>query len=338
MNPHTQSQPRPELEHSEFQFITSEFAQYLGAPDTPHSGMRWERIYWIRDRLFVDGWTPEQVRHALQEADAGGRIVAVTSGKGGVGKTTVALNLAVASARSGARTLLYDGDFGMGNVHVFAGVDPEVTLLDVLDGRIQLRDAVLAGPAGVQLICGASGISRIASIDQRRLDNLAWQLRQLASEFDVIVLDTGAGVGREVMSLLSLADEILVVATPNLASTLDAYGVIKCVHESGIAAQVGVMVNLAKNEEVAGAVRERLIRCAGQFLQMPVRDCGWLPRAPRVESANHSRHAIVDISPNSEVTRRFRALAATLIEGNKSKPDDSEPQTAAAATAAPAAA
>jgi flagellar biosynthesis protein FlhG len=158
------------------------------------------------------------------------------------------------------------------------------------------------------------------------------QLCRLSTHFDVIVLDTGAGIGREVLSLLTLADEVVVVATPNLASTLDAYGLIKASHESNILASFGVLANLAKDEAEARVVTDRLIGCATRFLNRSVRDLGWLPRAPRVETANQSRRPIVECFPGSDFARRLQNIAASFLpdSGNGASPSASTEQSAAA--------
>ena len=307
------SVPRRSLELARVQFIQREFASYLTGFDSTQTAARIDRFHWIHDRLFLDGWSPDGIRRALSTTEQRGRFIAVTSGKGGVGKTTVALNLGVAFAQSGRRTLLFDGDFGMANVHVYSGINPAVTILDVLDGRIGINDAVLSGPAGLKILCGTSGIARLASLNPRQLEELNELMFRLATNFDLVLLDTGAGIGREVLSLLSLADEIVVVATPNLASTLDAYGVIKAAHELGVLGNVGILTNLAKNEEEANVVTDRLTACAAQFLKLSPRNIGWLPRAPRVESANQSRRSVVECSPGSEIAQRFHAIAAGFL-------------------------
>ena len=132
-----QTAGRPSLELARVQFIQAEFGEFLTGFDQTQAAIRIDRFHWIHDCLFNDGWSVERIRQALGATDRRGRIVAVTSGKGGVGKTTVSLNLAVAFAQLGRRTLLFDGDFGMGNVHVFAGINPTVTILDVLDGPVR---------------------------------------------------------------------------------------------------------------------------------------------------------------------------------------------------------
>jgi flagellar biosynthesis protein FlhG len=328
----SQSSVKPSLELSRIQIIQREFEPFLTGFSANEAPIRVERFYWIHDRLFLDGWSPQRVRQALSVTQVRGRIIAITSGKGGVGKTTVAVNLALAFAQCGRRTLLFDGDFGMANVHVFAGINPSVTVLDVLDGHISVGEALIDGPAGLKVLCGASGISRIACLDARQLDELTGQMCRLAGKFDIIILDTGAGIGREVLSLLSMADEVLVVATPNLASNLDAYGVIKAAHEAQIAANFGVLANQAATEAEANVVRERLVNCAAQFLKLSVRDLGWLPRAPRIESANQSRESVILRSPNSEVARRFRSLAAGFLpDAGGSKSECNSPNQSAAA-------
>jgi flagellar biosynthesis protein FlhG len=201
-------------------------------------------------------------------------------------------------------------------VHVLAGINSGVTILDVLDGGLSLKDAIIEGPSGLKLICGASGVARLAAIDRRQREQLGKEIWRLAMDFDVVVLDTAAGIGIEVLSLLALADQIVVVATPNVTSTLDAYGVIKASHEAKIGGQLGVLANHAKTEAEAEIVRSRLSNCAAQFLGVSLRDLGWLPRAPRLEAANRNRQPVLTTSPGSDVSRRFRALAAALLSAD----------------------
>src|SRR5688572_22576043 len=158
------------LEPSRVQFLLQEFAESLPTEKGLYDQRVMDLLRQIHQWFFIDHRTVEAIRRELGE-ERRMRIIAVTSGKGGVGKTTVALNLALALAARGSRTLLLDADLGMANAHVYAGVTPRTTLLDVVEGRAPLAQAICEGPGGVQLICGASGVTRLADLDARMI---AW--------------------------------------------------------------------------------------------------------------------------------------------------------------------
>ena len=239
--------------------------------------------------------------------------MAVTSGKGGVGKTTVSVNLAIAMAARGRRVLLCDADLGMANVHVFAGVNPTVTLLDVLDGRSTLAGAVLTGPGGIHLICGASGIGRLADLSATGLDALGRQLVQLAAAYDVLLIDTGAGIGASVMQFLRLVQDVVLVSTPNLAATLDAYGVVKMGRESRLGAEFHLILNQADDELQATQAANRISGAALRFLQYQPRSLGFLKRDAAMEAASFARQPLVLSRPDHVNAQRFAHFAAELL-------------------------
>jgi flagellar biosynthesis protein FlhG len=300
------------LELGRVQFIQQQFTEVLGSDASSLAGAGTDRIYWIHDRLFQDGWSVETVRAILLGLQRNVRVIAVTSGKGGVGKTTVAVNLATALGLIGRRTLLFDGDLGMANVHVFAGVNPRASILDVIDRRITLAQAITQGAHGADFICGASGVSRLAKLDQRVLDDLGRALVQVAANYDVLVIDTGAGIGAATLHLLGLAHEIVIVTTPNLAATLDAYGMIKCIHERNFRSQLHLIVNLADDAKSADAAFTRIAGCARQFLQRPVNHLCVLQNDTRVEDANQSRTPLVLRDPANPGAIQISRVAAQL--------------------------
>jgi flagellar biosynthesis protein FlhG len=319
--PSTSATARP-IGQAHAQFIEQTFAEFLGETrpaDQSVCARRAELIRWIHHRLFEDRVPVSTVRAELNSARRSTRIIAVTSGKGGVGKTTFSVNLAVACAQLGRKVLLFDADFGMANVHIFAGVNPPATLLDVVDARASLDEVITPGPCGVQLICGASGIGRMAELGAPVLEALGRELLRVASEFDVLILDTGAGISPSVTHFLALAQDTVVVATPNLASTLDAYGVIKLAHESQLATRIHVLINQADNEHQAARVLDRIAGCANRFLNSTLSTLGFLERDPSIEQSNQSRRPLALTDPGSVSALRIAEIAARLT-GDESYP------------------
>jgi len=204
---------------------------------------------------------------------------------------------------------------GMANVHVFAGVSPCSSILEVVDRRIELNQAITSGPSGVDFICGASGVSRLADLDHRVLDDLGRMLIQTAANYEVLVIDTGAGIGQATMHLLGLAHEIVVVSTPNLAATLDAYGMIKCIHERNLPAQLHLLVNLAENAPAAEPVFTRVAGCARQFLQRSVHRLGIVLHDSSIERANQSRVPLILHDPGHPGAMQLSRMAAQLLSG-----------------------
>ena len=211
---------QPPIEPAQVQFIEQTFGAFLGAAhpgDEILEARRSDLMRWIHRRLFEDRVSVNAVLAALNNAIRSTRIIAVTSGKGGVGKTTFAVNLAAACAQLGRKVLLFDADFAMANVHIFAGVNPRATLLDVIDGRATFDDVITPGLGGIDLICGASCVGRMANFAAPMLDAIGRELLRVASGYDVLVIDTGAGIAASVTHFLGLAQDTIVVATPNLA-------------------------------------------------------------------------------------------------------------------------
>jgi flagellar biosynthesis protein FlhG len=240
-------------------------------------------------------------------------VIAVTSGKGGVGKTTISINLAVSLARQGLRTLLVDADLGLANVHVYAGLTPRGTLVDVVSGRATLEEVVENGIGNVKVVCGDSAVARMADLSRQMTEYLGNEVARLASSFDVIVVDTAAGVSAQVVEFLQVADQVVLVATPNLASTLDAYGVVKVARQQGLHEKMNVLVNQVKDRKHSEEVFRKIGGCAQKFLGYAPHYLGYLFQDEMVEASNNQRRPLVISDPTHRNAVMFRDLAAALM-------------------------
>ena len=322
--PDSSSDSTPRIESSQLQFIEQNFAAFLDRSD------RDLRLRQIHRWLFIERKPVSIIRQRLAASMSSARVVAITSGKGGVGKTTTSVNLSVALARLGWRVLLFDADLGMANAHIFSGVNPSHTLLDVLERGVALKDAVTPGPDGIQVICGASGIHWLADLDAARLGAVCRDLRHVAEDYDFLFLDTGAGISSQVMHFLGMANDIVVVTTPNLAATLDAYGVVKAVHEAGLGGKMHLLVNQAGDEAEASSVSSRISNCAQRFLGPVLSFAGYLTRDHAVELANQNRRPLLHLDPASENAARLSEIAVRLCGAPGSdRPAEVAPDAAA---------
>ncbi len=287
----------------------------------------------VHERIFVRGESPGDVRRDLASRQGACTVLAVTSGKGGVGKTTISLNLAIALARRGLRTLLFDADMGLANVHVFAGIAPRGTVVDLLEGKATAEQILATGPGDIRVLCGASGNARLADLDARGMERLSRELDLLRKAFDVILIDTGAGIAAQVTRFLAMADDIVVVTTPNIASTLDAYGVIKVAREARMPGRLHLLVNQAEDEAQSRSIYEKLSQCAERFLRERPARLGWLTRDPAFEECNQARKPLLIAQPEHPNARRIEEMARALCAAARPGPHAAAPSLPVQASA-----
>jgi flagellar biosynthesis protein FlhG len=238
--------------------------------------------------------------------------LAVTSGKGGVGKTSLAVNLALALAQSGERTCLVDGDLGLANVDVLLNLHPRHSLREVVTKGMSLDEVIVRGPAGLEIIPAASGVEALANLGEVSRQRLVGRLQSRASQADLTILDTGAGLSRTVLALTLAADEVLVVTTPEPTALTDAYAMVKVLTQRRAELPIRLIVNLADQAAQAREVHGHVDRIAQRFLGRSIPLAGWVPRDACVERAVREQRPLMLYFPYARATEAIQGIAARL--------------------------
>ena len=242
-----------------------------------------------------------------------GRIIAVTSGKGGVGKTNLAVNLALSLATLGQRVILIDTDLGLANIDLVLGLTPEYHLGHFFAGERSLREIAIEGPYGVKVIAGGSGLQELANLSERQMERCLEHLVELEEEADFILFDTGAGISHKVVQFLVAADEVLVVTTSEPTAIADAYGVIKVLSKENPQAQVYLVVNMVRLESEGKQVLERLQMVAEKFLDFPVEPLGMVFYDALVPKAIKKQEPFFMTHPQATASQNILGLAKKLL-------------------------
>ncbi len=240
------------------------------------------------------------------------RTCAITSGKGGVGKTSVSANLGIALAAAGNRVLLFDADLTLANLDVILGCTPEHTLADVVSGRMELKDVLVHGPGGIKLLAGGSGVGLMMQAGPKRLGRLFDQLEQIEGTTDFLFFDTGAGVDQKIRYFLKAADETLLIATPDPASILDAYAATKILYKMRPDANVRIVANMVHGEEQARMIFGSILGICRRFLGKEPSYVGSIRFDARFSQCVRRREPAVLAMPELAPCRDIVALAKLL--------------------------
>jgi len=252
------------------------------------------------------------LRELVRRRAASGVTLAVTSGKGGVGKSNVAVNLSICLAVKGLRVTLVDADMGLANADLLMDLHPRYTLSHVLSGVRTIEDICTEGPGGMRFVPGGSGLDRLANLSELERQSLIAQLQKLETSTDIVVLDCGAGISRNVTSFALAADQVLVVTTPQPTAVTDAYAIIKSLRREKCAAGMGLFVNMAHSRAEARATYERIAGVCQRFLNYSVADRGYMLHDSRVELAVRNRCPFVIRYPGSNASACIAAIADQL--------------------------
>jgi flagellar biosynthesis protein FlhG len=236
------------------------------------------------------------------------KVIAVTSGKGGVGKTNVAVNMAVGLAEAGQSVLLFDADLGLANVDIALGLKPQYDIQHVIAGERSLDDILLTGPAGIRVIPAASGVARMAALSPEEQAGLVRAFSNLALPVDTLIVDTGAGIDRTVLTFTAACQEVVVVVCDEPTSLTDAYALIKVLNQNCDVKRFQFLANMVDNELQGRKLYDKLCRVADRFLDVHLGYLGTVPRDDYLRRAVRAQRAVLIEYPRSESAKALRVI------------------------------
>ena len=242
------------------------------------------------------------------------RVITVTSGKGGVGKTNITINLAIALSEMGLRVVILDADFGLANIDVLFGIIPQYTLVDVIRNKKSILEILSEGPKNVKFISGGSGVEELVKLEKSQLARFVENISLLDRIADIIMIDTGAGLSENVMSFVMAADEVLLVTTPEPTSITDAYALIKMVSNRDRTKRIKVIVNRAESISEANDITNKLMLVADKFLSIKLDPLGFILQDDAVIKAVKQQQPFSLCYPKSHAARYIKELSGKLMD------------------------
>jgi flagellar biosynthesis protein FlhG len=237
------------------------------------------------------------------------QVIAVTGGKGGVGKTTISVNLAASLAQRGKEVMLLDGDLGMANVDVFLGITPRMTLADVLAGNCTLEEVIVDAPQGFKVVPAASGIAQLAELDTMSNLGLVRAFGELTTRLDFLVIDTAPGIASSVLQFSQAAQQVLVVICDEPASLTDAYALIKILSRDHGVKKFRVLVNQVRGRGLGQALFQRFERVVTRFLTVELDYVGEIPEDPFLRRSIREQRPVVQAYPQAPASQALKTLA-----------------------------
>ncbi|MFC0558586.1 MinD/ParA family protein [Halalkalibacter alkalisediminis] len=256
----------------------------------------------------------ENLRRLLQnDQRKDAKVIAVVSGKGGVGKSNVCLNFAISLSKLGEKVAIFDLDIGMANLNILMGLTPNYHLMDLLDNQLSIWDIMEEGPAGISYIAGGSGFSSFVELNDERLKKFFSQLELIGENFDYIFLDMGAGATKESIELVMAAHDVFVVTTPEPTAITDAYSMIKFIFLRDDYKPMYLIVNRVDSEKEGDRTIENFKKVALKFLQKDIKALGYIPNDPTVSKAVKAQTPFVIYDQFAKASKAVAGLASVYI-------------------------
>lgn len=259
-------------------------------------------------------------RHDLRPGSRTTKIITVTSGKGGVGKSNFTLNFALTLQSKGFKVLVFDADIGLANIDVLMGITPKYNLYHLLKKEKTIWDIIHTGYNGLEFIAGGSGFSDLIRLSEEQLDYFAEQVSQLNGHCDVILFDTGAGLSKETLKFILSAEETIVVTTPEPTSITDAYAIIKMVNNMQPGIRFKLVINRVTEPKEGKQTADKITLVAKQFLQMDIPTLGYVADDNNITKAVKRQVPFTIAFPNSPASNNLREMADMFVQGQIFEP------------------
>lgn len=261
----------------------------------------------------------QKVKESSEVSNA--RVIAVTSGKGGVGKTSLSVNLAMEMASLGKKVVIFDADFGLANVEVMLGIRPTYNLLDLIHNNKTMPEIITKGPKDIGFVSGGSGVSELASLDTNSIKLLISEMVKLDKMYDIVIIDTGAGITDSVMEFVMVSPEVLLVVTPEPTSITDAYSLLKVLRRKNefnpLYKTINVVSNRVTNDSEGDEIFNKMNTVSSKFLNTKLEYLGAIPQDKNASMAIIEQKPVVVAYPNSPASRAINELAKRLLNNEQ---------------------
>jgi flagellar biosynthesis protein FlhG len=242
------------------------------------------------------------------------QVIAVTGGKGGVGKSNVSVNLSLAMAQLQRRVMLLDADFGLANIDILLGIRVQKTIENVLSGECDLRDILVTGPGGIRIVPAASGVQKMAELTPQQHGAIVQAFSHLGDQLDVLVIDTAAGISDVVVNFVTAAQEIIIVVCDEPSSITDAYALIKLLNTEHSIRRVRVIANMVKSPKEGQVLFNKLQQVCEGFLDITMQYMGAIPDDENVRKAVQKQKSVLEYAPRCKAALAYKQIASKIQE------------------------
>ncbi|MCK9443589.1 MAG: MinD/ParA family protein [Tissierellaceae bacterium] len=242
------------------------------------------------------------------------KVISVSSGKGGVGKTNFALNFAISLKRLGYDIVIIDSDIGLSNVEILSGVSLNYSMSDIVFSNKSIFEIMGEGPEGVKIISGGSGLKELNLLRDENFPRLIYEIEKLQSSYDFIVIDTGAGISNAVIDFIMTSNEVIIISTPDPTSLMDSYTLIKSIVSNGFTGQINIVSNLVNNRHEGKEVFDKLSTTVNNFLRVQIKYFGYIEKDRIVSNAIRNQVPFIISHPNSNTAKKINIMAMNFLD------------------------